>query len=43
MYWVMLIIIKKEYLKKKYKFELIEDNCESLGSEAGRKNLEQWV
>lgn len=27
------------YLKKKYKFELIEDNCESLGSEAGRKKL----
>lgn len=30
---------KIEYLKKKYKFELIEDNCESLGSALGKKKL----
>ncbi len=30
---------KIEYLKKKYKFELIEDNCESLGSGIGKKKL----
>tara|TARA_B100000963_G_C22633269_1_gene676142 strand:+ start:2601 stop:3776 length:1176 start_codon:yes stop_codon:yes gene_type:complete len=30
---------KIEYLKKKYKFELIEDNCESLGSRIGKKKL----
>ena len=30
---------KIEYLKKRYKFELIEDNCESLGSAIGKKKL----
>ena len=30
---------KIEYLKKKYKFQLIEDNCESLGSGIGKKKL----
>ena len=30
---------KIEYLKKKYKFQLIEDNCESLGSRIGKKKL----
>jgi len=28
------------HLKKKYKFQIIEDNCESLGSSFNSKNLE---
>ena len=38
-FWATVIFDKIEKLKKKYKFFLVEDNCESLGSQKEKKKL----